>query len=287
MMEEINELLEQIHALLDDYEELLEMEKDTTKVEKEIDDRVRSLKIKTRVQIESSFDIPVILDGELLTFEKAIKKKKYIDDEFDRAKLDNISIKNDGDRDYYYYLEKEIYHLDIDEEYMMTAIRFINSKKDWDKNYLSEVLNAIAHLCVISYGYRLVFEGTIEKKLNVENFYTGTVFNNSSYSTKTYNLLDKLFLKIAEDYIKRIKSSYDIGDYIIHKVENRWLVINRKNGATDILEGDESKMCEIANDVVECFDEDNILKNSESTDERIKILQQAVELYIRSLNKKI
>lgn len=287
MMEEINELLEQIHALLDDYEELLEMEKDTTKVEKEIDDRVRSLKIKTRVQIESSFDIPVILDGELLTFEKAIKKRKYIDDEFDRAKLDNISIKNDGDRDYYYYLEKEIYHLDIDEEYMMTAIRFINSKKDWDKNYLSEVLNAIAHLCVISYGYRLVFEGTIEKKLNVENFYTGTVFNNSSYSTKTYNLLDKLFLKIAEDYIKRIKSSYDIGDYIIHKVENRWLVINRKNGATDILEGDESKMCEIANDVVECFDEDNILKNSESTDERIKILQQAVELYIRSLNKKI
>lgn len=287
MMEEINELLEQIHALLDDYEELLEMEKDTTKVEKEIDDRVRSLKIKTRVQIESSFDIPVILDGELLTFEKAIKKKKYIDDEFDRAKLDNISIKNDGDRDYYYYLEKEIYHLDIDEEYMMTAIRFINSKKDWDKNYLSEVLNAIAHLCVISYGYRLVFEGTIEKKLNVENFYTGTVFNNSSYSIKTYNLLDKLFLKIAEDYIKRIKSSYDIGDYIIHKVENRWLVINRKNGATDILEGDESKMCEIANDVVECFDEDNILKNSESTDERIKILQQAVELYIRSLNKKI
>ena len=287
MMEEINELLEQLHALLDDYEELLEMDKDTTKVENEISNRVRNLKIKTRAQIESSFDIPVILDGELLTFEKAIKKRKYLDDNVDQTLLDKVQIKNDGDREYYFYLEKEIYHLDIDEEYMMCAIKFINSKKEWNKEELLNVLNAIAHMCVISYGYRLSFEGTVERKLNIENIYTGTVFNNSSYSSKTYNLLDKLFLKLAEDYIKRVKSSYDISDYIIHKVEDHWLIINRKNGATDILAEDESKMCEIANDVTACFDEENILKNSKNTDEKIELLQRAVELYIRSLKRNL
>lgn len=281
MMEEINDLLEQLHTLLDDYEELLDMDKDTTKVEYEIDSRVRSLKIKTREQIENSFDIPVILDGELLTFEKAVKRKKYVDESnLEKTMLDKINIKNDGERDYYYYLEKEIYHLDVDEEYMMTAIRFLNSKKEWEKDTLSDILNAIAHVCVISYGYRLTFEGRVEKKLNVENVYTGTVFNNSSYSSKIYNLLDKLFLNIAQDYIRRVRSSYDVSDYIIHKVEEHWLIINRKNGATDILNEEESEMCEYANRVTACFDEDNVLENSKNTDIQIGKLQQKIEKYL-------
>ncbi len=281
-MEEINDLLEQLHTLLDDYEELLDMDKDTSNVEREIDDRVRSLKIKTREQIENSLDIPVILDGELLTFEKAVKRRKYIDEEeISDEVLDKINVKSDGERDYYYYLEKEIYHLDVDEEYLMTAIRFVNSRKEWDADTLLNALNAIAHICVISYGYRLTFEGVVEKRLNVENVYTGTVFNNSSYSSRTYSLLDKLFLKLAEDYIKRVKSSYDIGDYIIHKVEDRWLIINRKNGATDILNEDESEMCEYANNVTECFDEDNVLENNKNTDVQIEKLHRLVERYIR------
>lgn len=280
-MEEINDLLEQLHTLLDDYEELLDMDKDTTKVEYEIDSRVRSLKIKTREQIENSFDIPVILDGELLTFEKAVKRKKYVDESnLEKTMLDKINIKNDGERDYYYYLEKEIYHLDVDEEYMMTAIRFLNSKKEWEKDTLSDILNAIAHVCVISYGYRLTFEGIVEKKLNVENVYTGTVFNNSSYSSKIYNLLDKLFLNIAQDYIRRVRSSYDVSDYIIHKVEEHWLIINRKNGATDILNEEESEMCEYANRVTSCFNEDNVLENSKNTDIQIGKLQNKIEKYL-------
>lgn len=285
-MEEINDLLEQLHTLLDDYKELLDMDKDTTDVEQEIDSRVRSLKIKTREQIENSFDIPVILDGELLTFEKAVKRRKYVDNDIDPNTLENINVKNDGERDYYYYLEKEIYHLDVDEEYLMTAIRFVNSKKDWEADTLSNILNAIAHICVISYGYRLTFEGLVEKRLNVENVYTGTVFNNSSYSSRTYTLLDKLFLKLAEDYIKRVKSSYDIGDYIIHKVENRWLIINRKNGATDILNEEESEICEVANNVTECFDEENVLENNKNTDVQIERLQRVVEKYIRKQKEK-
>lgn len=286
-MEEINDLLEQLHTLLDDYEELLDMNKDTTNVEQEIDSRVRSLKIKVREQIENSFDIPVILDGELLTFEKAVKRKKYVDEEdIDKNILDKINIKNDGDRSYYYYLEKEIYHLEVDEEHLMTTIRFLNSKKEWEKDTLSEILNAIAHVCVISYGYRLTFEGVVEKKLNVENFYTGTVFNNSSYSSRTYSLLDKLFLKIAKDYIERVKSSYDVSDYIIHKVEDRWLIINRKNGATDILNEEESEICEAANNVTECFDNDNILENNRNTDIQIERLQRVIEKYI-SIQKEI
>ena len=286
-MEAINDLLEQLHTLLDDYEELLDMDKDTSKIEDEIDSRVRSLKIKTREQIENSFDIPVILDGELLTFEKAVKKRKYIDEtDISAEMLAKIDVKNDGERDYYYYLEKEIYHLDVDEDYLMTAIRFVNSKKDWELNSLNEVLSAIAHICVIAYGYRLTFEGVVEKRLNVENIYTGTVFNNTNYSSKTYNLLDKLFLKLAEDYIKRVKSTYDISDYIIHKVEDRWLIINRKNGATDILNAEESEICEVANNVTECFDSDNVLENNKNTDVQIEKLQRVVEKYIRAQTEK-
>ena len=108
-MEELNELLEQLHTLLDDYIELLDMDKDTSDVEYEIDSRIRALKIKTREQIEKSFDIPLILDGALLTFEKAIKRKRYLNDS-DESIRDKVNIKTDGDREYYYYLEKEVYH---------------------------------------------------------------------------------------------------------------------------------------------------------------------------------
>lgn len=287
-MEAINDLLEQLHTLLDDYEELLDMDKDTKDIENEIDYRVHDLKIKTREQIEKSLDIPVILDGELLTYEKAIKRRRYVDKEdIEQDILDKIRIKNDGERDYYYYLEKEIYHLDVDEENLMTAIKFVNSKKAWQKDTLGNILNAIARICVISYGYRLDFEDVVEKRLNVENIYTGTIFNNSSYSKITYNLLNRLFQKIAEDYIGRAKSSYDISDYIIHKVEDRWLIINRQNGATDILKEKESQICELANCVTECFDEDNILKNDKNTDIRIEKLQRMIEKYIRSQNESL
>lgn len=279
-MEELNDLLEQLHTLLDDYIELLDMDKDTSDIEAEIDSRVRALKIKTREQIEKSFDIPLILDGALLTFEKAIKRKRYLKNEDDSIR-DKVNVKTDGDREYYYYLEKEVYHFDVEEENLKTAIKFVNSKREWHKDTLKDILDAIARICVISYGYRLTFETSIEKRLNVEKIYTGTVFNNSSYSSKTYNLLDKLFQKIAEDYIKRVKSSYEICDYVIHKVEDRWLIINRQNGSTDILNSEESEICEVANNVTECFDEDNVLRNNKNTDVKIEKLQTVVEGYIR------
>ena len=79
-------------------------------------------------------------------------------------------------------------------------------------------------------------------------------------------MLDKLFQKVAEDYIKRVKSSYEISDYIIHKVEERWLIINRQNGSTDILNKEETEICDVANSVTECFDESNILRNNRNTD---------------------
>ena len=279
-MEELNDLLEQLHTLLDDYIELLDMDKDTSDIEAEIDSRIRVLKIKTREQIEKSFDIPFILDGALLTFEKAIKRKRYLKSDDDSIR-DKVNIKTDGDREYYYYLEKEVYHLDVEEENLQTAIKFVNSKREWHKDTLSDILDSIARICVISYGYRLTFETSIEKKLYVEKIYTGTVFNNSSYSSKTYNLLDKLFQKVAEDYIKRVKSSYEISDYIIHKVEERWLIINRQNGSTDILNKEETEICDVANSVTECFDESNILRNNRNTDAKIERLQAVVEDYIK------
>lgn len=283
-MEEINELLEQLHTLLIDYDELLEMNKSTDTVDKEITSRIHDLKIKVREQIEKSLDIPVILDGELLTYERAIKKKKYLDKVSDYDLLDKISIKNDGERAYYYYLEKDVYHLDIDDEDLMTSIRFVNSKKNFDYNQLPDILNSIARMCIITYGYRLSYTTTLTKKLNIENIYNGTVFNNSNYSVKVYNLLDKLFQSIARDYIKRVKSSYDLSDYIIHKIENHWLIINRLNGATDVLNDDESEICEFANNVTKCFDDDNILVNSENTDKEIEKLHKAIARYIEEKN---
>jgi hypothetical protein len=280
-MEEINDLLEQLHTLLDDIEELKSMDKDTALIEDQIRLRILELKAKTRNQIESSFDIPVILDGELLTFEKAVKKKRYIDYEnMDDKFLSRVEIKNDGYKDYYYYLEKEIYHLDVDEENLMLSIRFVNSKKDYLTEELRRVLNAIAHLCITSYGYRLAFVTTQEKKQNIENIYTGTVFNNSTYSLKTYNLIEKLYLKLIEDYIIRVKSSHDINDYVIHKIESHWLIINKKTGATDLLDDNESDICEVTYAVEECFDNERILENSRKTDYRIENLQRVVEDYI-------
>lgn len=280
-MEEINDLLEQLHTLLDDLEELKEMNKETLLIEKQIDSRVTTLKTGARDLIESSFDVPVILDGELLTYEKAIKKKRYVDyDKMDSELLSKIEIKKNSYKDYYYYIEKEIYHLDIDEENLMITIRFINSKKEHQSDELRTALNAIAHVCVISYGYRLVFVTSIEKKLNIENIYTGTIFNNSAYSTKTYNLIEKLFLKLKEDYIIRVNSSFEISDYVIHKIEYHWLIINKKTGATDVLNEAESGICEVANSVSLCFNEDNILENTRRTDSRIERLQKIVEEYI-------
>lgn len=284
-MEEINDLLEQLHTLLDDIEELKGMEKDTVLIENEIRTRILDLKIKTREQIESSLDIPVILDGELLTFEKAIKKKRYIDyDQTDENLLSRVEIKNDSYKDYYYYIEKDIYHLDVDEENLMTSIRFVNSKKEYTEDSLRKALNSIAYLCVTDYGYRLNYVTTQEKKQNIENIYTGTIFNNSSYSFKTFNLIEKIYLKIKEDYMIRVGSSFEIEDYIIHKVENHWLIINKKTGATDLLNESECSICEVAYTVEECFDKENILDNSRKTDYRIEILQKVVSEYI--LNKK-
>lgn len=285
-MEEINDLLEQLHTLLDDLEELKDMNKDTSLIEEQIDSRVAILKTNTRDLIESSFDVPVILDGELLTYEKAIKKKKYVDyDKMDSEILSKIEIKKNSYKDYYYYIEKEIYHLDIDEENLMISIRFVNSKKGHSSDELRTALNTIARVCVISYGYRLVFATSIEKRLNVENIYTGTIFNNSAYSTKTYNLIEKLFLKLKEDYIIRVNSSFEINDYVIHKIEYHWLIINRKTGATDVLNEDESSICEVANAVSLCFNEDNILENTRRTDSRIERLQRIVEEYILKKKK--
>jgi hypothetical protein len=286
-MEEINDLLEQLHTLLDDLEELRQIGKDTSLVEEQIDTRVIDLKLKTRDLIEESFDIPAILDGELITYEKAIKKKRYVDYEtMGPDLLSKMDIKTSTYKDYYYYIEKEIYHLDVDEENLMIAIRFINSKKEYSIDEIRTALNAVAHVCVTSYGYRLIFATSLEKRLNVEKIYTGTIFNNSKYSVKTYNLIEKLFLKLKEDYIVRVNSSYEIEDYVMHKIENHWLIINKKTGATDLLNEGESSICEIANAVKSCFDEKNILENTRKADARIEKLQKIVEAYIINKKKK-
>jgi len=218
------------------------------------------------------------LDGELLTYEKSVKKKAYVHP--DKTDIEGIEILNDGDHDYYYYMEKDIYRLDIYEKGLMQVIRFINYKKDFPIESLSSVITAIRKVESSSYGYRLSLISTTKNKHDVENIYTGTIFNNTRYSLRCYDLIEKLLLKIKDDYIIRINSPYSTLDYMIQPVNNYLLIINIKTGIADILNEEESSICRVAFDVKRCFNEEDTLINDSTVDIKIEDLQAVVREYI-------
>jgi len=277
-IDQIEDLLNQLAILNKDYDELVAMKSDTQLVEKEIRSRIVILKIKARYMVENLFDIPVILDGALLTYEKAVKKKAYVNrDEVDG---NNIDLQYDGHNDYYYYMEKDIYHLDIYEESLLIVVKFINFKKEYPLQQLSSLITAIRKIEATSYGYRLSLISTRKDKQDIENIYTGTIFNNSRYSLRCFNLIDKLLLKIKDDYITRINSSYSTLDYMIQAVNNYMLIINIKTGVTDILNEEEASICHVAFEVKKCFTDEDVLINSSSADVKIERLQAVVYDYI-------
>jgi len=269
-MDSIEELIDQIITLTKDFIELTDIKKDTSLVVKEIQKRLKELKTSSQNLIENKLDVPVILDGELLIHERSIKRKKHVDGE---------EVEKNGN-DYYFYQEKEVYRLDIDETNLMTVVRFINHKKEFPMNKIYSVIKALKRVINMSYGYRLTFITSKTDKLDVENIYTGTIFNNTNYSIRSYDLLEKLLLKLKDDYIIRRNTAYSTLDYVVHNVEDRWLIINTKTGAADILEDEEITMARAAFTLRDCFDENNILKNDKSTDEIIEKLQAIVINYL-------
>ena len=278
---QLESIMTQLISLINDYIELCDMKKDTTLIETEIQSRIVVLKALTRDLIENSLDIAVMLDGELLIYEKSIKKKKYIErDKMSQEVISRLDIHNDGNEDYYFYLEKEVYRLDIEEENLMAAIRFVNYKKVYPIENISKAIKAIRKVVVTAYGYRLSYATVAQKQLDTEKIYTGTVFNNTSYSKRSHALLEKLMLKLVEDYIIRINSSYSTLDYVIHQVGERWLIINLCTGVTDVLNEQEIVIAHAAFDLKACFDENNILANDRKTDDVIEKLQAIVIDYL-------
>jgi hypothetical protein len=284
-IEQLENLLSQIITLSKDYEELRAMEKDTTLVEEEIQARVRHLRVKARDLVENSLDIPALLDGELLIYEKSIKRRKYINEKTPQEVLDMVDVKSDGHGEFYFYMDREVYRLDVEEANLMAAIRFINFKQEYPLEKLPAIIEALRTVARTSYGYRLTLASSNNDVIDGEDIYTGTVFNNSLYSKRSYALLEKLLLKLKDDYIERTNSSYSTLDYIVQHAEKLWLIINIKNGATDVLTEDEEKICRAAFDLKECFNEKNILANDRKTDEMIERLQVVVIHFLEKKNQ--
>jgi len=276
----IEELLEQIITLTKDFIELSDLKKDTSLVMEEIGKRLCDLKDESRDLVEGILDVPVILDGELLIHEKSTKRKQYIDKKDPEVKKLDVERHKSGKKEYYFYLDKETYRFDIDEANLMTIVRFINYKNEYPMDKIYSVIKAIKKVLKTSYGYRLTHITTNTTNVDVEKISTGTIFNNTNYSIRSYDLLEKLLLKLKDDYIIRRNTTYSTLDYVIHNVESRWLIINIKTGAADILEDEEIVMAKAAFALRDCFDENNILKNDKSTDEVIEKLQATVINYL-------
>ena len=71
----------ELEILIHDCKELEAMNKNTESVERQISARIILLKEELRAFLEQSLDVPVTLDGELLTYETISREKKYIDEE--------------------------------------------------------------------------------------------------------------------------------------------------------------------------------------------------------------
>lgn len=285
---------DELETLLKDYQELEEMAYDTEGAEKEISARIILLKAEIRTFIESTLDLPVTLDGELLTYEESSQEKKYIDEEIGILEPDwpeKIGVQEENGFSFYYYTKRTIYQFDVDEDCLMSLIRFVNSKTAPTQDSLLEVLRNYRTAKEISYGYRTAFLTCIDEKSEVgknreTTVYTGTIFNNSQYSLRTNNLIEKILLKIKSDYVERTGSTYSPTEYVIKKVDGRWLIIHSQTGATDLLSDEEGQLCGAVGQVQLCMDENGLLSNDKNTDFQIEVLQGVLEQYLTKKEEK-
>lgn len=255
----------EIETLLRDCKELEEMNQNTVSVEKQISARLILLKEEMRTFVEQALDVPVTLDGELLTYETNSKEEGYT--------------------------KRTIYQLDVDEESMLALIRFINSKKTPTADEILMVLKSYETAKDISFGYRTSYLTSIDEKAEVgknreTTVYTGTIFNNTEYSLRTRDLMDKISLKILTDYVSRTGSTYSLSEYVIKSVDDRWLIVHEKTGATDLLTEAESSLCKAVSDVQSCLDGKGILANNKKTDFQIETLQSVLEEYLKRKEEK-
>ncbi len=278
---------QELEILLRDCQELEEMNRNTTSVEKQISARIILLKEELRKFIEQSLDIPVVLDGELLTYEVVTKERKYIDEEIgitDPNWPKEIGVQVENGKSFYYYINRTIYQFDVDEESLMTLIRFINLKKTPTPQEILDVLKCYKEAKKINYGYRTAYLTCIDEKAEIgknreTTVYTGTIFNNTQYSKRTTDLINKIYMKVKTDYVNRTKSTYPVSEYILECIEGRWLIIHEETGATDLLSDEESNLCTSARAVEACLDQNGILANEKQVDMRIENLQYALEAY--------
>lgn len=285
---------EELETLIKDCAELERMNQNTINVEKQISARIILLKEELRAFVEQALDVDVTLDGELLTYEKVTREKKYIDEEIsitDPNWSKKIGVQTENGYSFYYYTKKDLYQLDVDEECMMALIRFINSKKTPTVDEILSVLESYEQAKEISYGYRTAYLTCIDEKAEVgknreTTVYTGTVFNNTQYSFRTVELIDKILLKAKTDYISRTGSTYPATEYITDCVEGRWLIIHEKTGATDLLSAEESQLCQAVADVEACLDENGLLANDKKSDFQIETLQYVLEEYLKGNEEK-
>lgn len=255
----------EIETLLRDCKELEEMNQNTASVEKQISARLILLKEEMRTFVEQALDVPVVLDGELLTYETVSKEEGYT--------------------------KRTIYQLDVEEDSMMSLIRFINSKKTPTADEILAVLKSYEAAKDISFGYRTSYLTSIDEREEIgknreTTVYTGTVFNNTEYSFRTRELMDRISLKILTDYVSRTGSTYPLSEYVTKTVDDRWLIVHEKTGATDLLTEEESRLCKAVSDVQSCLDGNGILANNKKTDFQIETLQSILEEYLKGKDEK-
>ncbi len=284
----------ELETLINDCKELEEMNKNTASVEKQISARTILLKEELRLFIEQSLDVPVTLDGQLLTYEEISKERKAIDEEIgitDPNWARDIGVFEENGCSFYYYTKRTIYQLDVDEECMMTLIRFVNSKKAPTASEILIAIECYEQAKKISYGYRTAYLTCIDEKAEVgknteTTVYTGTIFNNTEYSLRTIDLTDKILLKVRADYVVRTGSKAKPEDYLLTAIDGKWLIVHRETGATDLLDERESELCIAVTNVQLCLDHKGMLANSKEVDIRIETLQNVLEEYLKGNEEK-
>ena len=278
-------LSEELRLLIKDCQELSDMHKDTKLVEKEIASRVKLLKDEIRQFIESIVNLPVYLDGELLTYEETTRERVDVTSQEEETKLGNIRLYEEKGKKFYYYTQKTIYQLDVDEEELLDLIHFVNAREAYTKRELLDILKAYQQAQATSYGYRMAYLTSIDEKTTDANtettVYTGTVFNNTEYSKKNHEFLKKILLKVKADYVSRTHSTYPKEQYIIKRVKGKFLIVHTPTGATDLLTDDESNFVIAISHVRRCYDKNNLLINDKRSDFQIDVLQQVLEEYLQ------
>ncbi len=293
VQEQDSTLTEELQTLLKDYQELQAMNEDTSAIEKQISARILLLKEEIKTFIEQSFDIPITLDGELLVYEKTIQDLAEVteSDPEDENLWNQLHVQTIDGKKVYSYRKTMICRLDVDEESFMELVRFVNTKKLYPMDQLETLLSHYETAKSIHYGYRLSLFTIIDEKMNPNmneetTIYTGTVFNNTEYSYRTDDLIKRILLKLKTDYVERTGSTFPPYEYIIRKVEGKWLIIHTKTGATDFLSEEEASVCSAVGKVQMCFDSDHLLENSKDSDAKIESMQYALEDYLEYKKKK-